>query len=580
MTKGYPLDSVLAIDCGSVLTKAILIDIVEGRYRLIAQGEALSTSRPPHANTMLGVARAITEVEQITGRNLLDQNAHVIVPERGDGSGIDALVAVASAGSPLRLLLVGLADEVSLESARQAILGCNAQVVESLSLEDGIDRPEGVATALNRFEDARPDVVLLVGGIDGSVSTRLLDLVSIIALAYQVTDFQIRPPVVYAGNSDIRGEIERILADLCVVKIVDNIRPSMELENPAPLMQELQRIYVERKLERLPGMGSVAAYSKVPVLPTNQARGYTLGYLSAQYGLNVVSLDAGASQTSVAWAIDGQADLCTRNSWGMAAGRQIIEEAGLDNILRWLPEECESEEALEVLLNLDLYISSVPGSHLELQISQALAREALLSVMPQARTRWRAGNVGLSRGWDLIMLSGATFIHAAHPGQAALIALDTLQPVGVSALALDALNFSSVAGVLATLEPLVATQVLDADGLMGLGSVVSLRGRAKSGDLALRVKITYEDGRALSVEVPAGSLEVIPLGPGKKATLELRPGRQFDLGESYRGRSTTVEVDGGLLGVLIDARGRPLPTRSDIAASQAAMRQALLDVGA
>jgi hypothetical protein len=390
-----------------------------------------------------------------------------------------------------------------------------------------------------------------------------------------VTDFQIRPPVIYAGNSDIRGEIEHILGDLCDVKIVDNIRPSMEIENPAPLMQELQRIYVERKLERLPGMGSVAAYSKVPVLPTNQARGYTLGYLSAQYGLNVVSLDIGARQTSVAWALDGQADLCTRNGWGMAAGRQIVEEVGLDSILRWLPEE--GEEALQVLLNLDLYASSVPGSQRELQVSQALAREALHSVLSQARTRWYTGSGGR---WDLIVLSGSTFAHAAHPGQAALIALDTLEPVGVSALALDAQNIASVAGVLATLEPLVATQVLNTDGFMGLGSVVAPRGRAKSGDLALRVKITYEDGRSLSVEVPSGSLEVIPLGLGQKATLELRPGRHFDLGESYRGRSMKVEVDGGLLGVLIDARGRPLPSRSDLPASQAAARQALLDVGA
>ena len=364
---------------------------------------------------MLGVARAIADVERTTGREILDRNARLIVPERGDGSGVDALVATASAGDPLRLLLVGLADEVSLESARQAILGCNAIIVDSLSLEDGIDRPEGVTNALSRFERAQADVVLLVGGIDGGATTRLLDLVSIIALAYQVIDFQIRPPIVYAGNSEIHAEIERVLGDLCEARMVDNVRPSMEIENLAPLARELQRIYVERKLERLPGMGAVAAWSKVPVLPTNQARSHTLGYMSAQYGLDIVSLDLGANQTSVAWARAGQTELCTRNGWGMSTAGQIVDEVGLDRLLRWLPEECDSDEALQVLWNLDLYVSSTPGSRRELQVSQALAREALLSAMAPAYAHWDGMGDDRSANWDLITLSGAALTHVAHP---------------------------------------------------------------------------------------------------------------------------------------------------------------------
>lgn len=580
MTSGYPLDSVLAIDCGSILTRAVLIDVVEGRYRLVAQGEALSTYRAPHGNVMLGAARAIAEIERVTGRTVLDKNAHLIVPERGDGSGIDALVATASAGTPLRLFLVGLADAVSLASARQAILSGNATIVDTLSLEDGIDRPEGVQEALTRFERAQADVVLLVGGMDGSASARILDLASVLALGYQVTDFQIRPPVVYAGDHTVGDEITRILGDLCEVSIVDNVRPSMDMENPAPLVRELQRIYVERKLERLPGMASLAALSRVPVLPTNQARGHTLGYLSAHYGLNAINLDVGARQTTVSWARNGQgADLCTRNGWGIAAGRDIAAESGLDSVLRWLSEECDREEAMQVILNLGLYPGIVPGSRRELQITQALAREALRAVTKQARGRW-SGAEANGAGWDLIVLSGSVLTHVSHPGQAALMALDTLQPVGVSALTIDVGSMASVAGVLATMEPFAAAQVLELDGFMGLGSIVAPVGQGKPGDLAVRVKMTYADGRALRVEVPCGSLEVIPLGLGQRASLELRTGRRFELGWPYRGRSARVEVDGGLLGVLIDARGRPLPSHRDVTTSQAHMQRWLSDIGA
>jgi len=580
MTNGYPLESILAVDCGSARTSAVLIDIVEGHYRLIAHGEALSTCRPPQANVMLGVARAIAGIERSTGRELLDQNAQLIVPERGNGSGVDAFVATASAGAPLRVFLVGLAGEVSLASARQAIQGCNAIVADCLSLEDGIDRPDGIEDALQRFERSQPDVVVLVGGIDGGVSTRMLGLASIIALAYQVTDFQARPPVIYAGKSDMLVDVERILGDQCEIKVVDNVRPSMEIENTAPLTEELEIIYTGRKLGRLPGMGAVAAWSRVPVLPTNQARRYTLDYLAKRYSLNVVGLDADATQTSVTWATKERTELSIRNGWGLKTGPQIVDEVKLDSLLRWLPEECDREEAMQVILNLNLYASVVPGSRREMQLTQALAREALLPLVAQARSRWQEIAKMGDPLWDLIVLSGTMFENPPHPAHAALMALDTLQPIGVSALVVDSQRMASMAGAIATLEPLAAAQVLEADGFMSLGSIVAPSGRGKLGDVALRVKITYADGRVLDVEVPYGSLEVIPLGPGQKASLEIRPGRKFDLGLPRRGRTTTVEVDGGLLGVLVDARGRPLPLHRDMTSAQEAVQQWLWDLGA
>jgi hypothetical protein len=83
-------------------------------------------------------------------------------------------------------------------------------------------------------------------------------------------------------------------------------------------------------------------------------------------------------------------------------------------------------------------------------------------------------------------------------------------------------------------------------------------GTAGEGDLVLRARLKYPDKQTLTLDVTYGSIEVIPLEAGQKATLELRPTRQFDIGWGRRGRGAVAEVDGGPLGIVIDARGRPL----------------------
>jgi len=60
------------------------------------------------------------------------------------------------------------------------------------------------------------------------------------------------------------------------------------------------------------------------------------------------------------------------------------------------------------------------------------------------------------------------------------------------------------------------------------------------------------------VEVRAGHLCRVPLGTNERGRLELYPARGLDVGLGRRGRGGAVEVRGGALGVIVDARGRPL----------------------
>src|SRR5512147_1289518 len=90
-------DSLLAIDVGEINTRAVLFDVVDGRYRFLASGTAPSTTNAPYHHASEGVHLALEQLQAITGRSLLGLDERVIIPESADGSGVDAVVATISA---------------------------------------------------------------------------------------------------------------------------------------------------------------------------------------------------------------------------------------------------------------------------------------------------------------------------------------------------------------------------------------------------------------------------------------------------------------------------------------------------
>ncbi|TFH35540.1 MAG: methylaspartate mutase, partial [Anaerolineales bacterium] len=89
MSSVLDADTILAIDVGSVSTRASLFDVVDGRYRLIATGRAPSTAGPPLFDVSEGVRMALDQVQTVTGRQLLDESDLLIMPVTSQGAGAD-----------------------------------------------------------------------------------------------------------------------------------------------------------------------------------------------------------------------------------------------------------------------------------------------------------------------------------------------------------------------------------------------------------------------------------------------------------------------------------------------------------
>jgi hypothetical protein len=155
---------------------------------------------------------------------------------------------------------------------------------------------------------------------------------------------------------------------------------------------------------------------------------------------------------------------------------------------------------------------------------------------------------------DLIVATGGAF--AVAPGPAVALALaDTLRRPAACQLALDHARLLAPLGIVPeeSQRQRLMEDLAD-DMLAPLGSVISPQG-LRAGRSAGR--LTIRAGAGLSeLDLVPGALQLVDLPPGQVATAEFAFAEPVVLGT--RGRRFSVEVGGGLGGLLIDLRDVPL----------------------
>ena len=588
------LESLLVADCGSVNTKVGLVDWVEGVYRFIGAGTAATTPD----DVTLGVRRAVQQVQARTGRRLLTDDGQVITPERVGAQGVDALVALTSAPAPVRVAIVGLAREISVASALRAIHGTYASVVATVALDEtgrrwlplpeqdngaGVSiaiaphaqanepQPDPAALAAETLARANADVIILVGGIDGGATNGLYEIANLVASIVASREENARPLVIFAGNRDARTQIAQRIGSVAELRVVDNVRPAMERENPAALQAELEKVYAERKIMFLPGMTDLVNMTLTNVVSTARAFENVVRFIARLFNLNVLGADIGSGATTLITARGDQCARVVRADLGVGQNiERVIAHAGIERVLDWIPMEMSADDARVRLLNRAAHPRTIPMTRDEMRLQHAAARVALMTAAREDELD--------TRGLDLILLTGGALAYNTNLGATALLALDALQPHGVFTLAADAFGLAPAFGALATVNPDAAATVLEHDGFVTLGTVIAPISNAREGQVALNVKLKPTVGGIMNLEVHHGSLEIVPLAPGEKASLEVRPAPGVDLGPGRRG-IFKAQVEGGALGLIIDARGRPIALPADAEKRRAKIQQWYWDIG-
>ena len=204
-------------------------------------------------------------------------------------------------------------------------------------------------------------------------------------------------------------------------------------------------------------------------------------------------------------------------------------------------------------------------------VSDAVAREALRLAYAQHKAfattlkgRQRQRTVGdlfkQSRGGDsivdnraldLLVASGGVLSHAPRMEQTALMLIDAFEPEGVTELAKDSIFMMPHLGVLSSVNARAALEVFERDCLVRLGTCVALCDAAPDGE-AFRVRLRGE-----TFAVAGGAVKLARLGPGEAEAVEVTPAGRLDVGAGP-GQTLRRTVRGGTVGLVFDARGRPL----------------------
>ncbi len=565
---------IIATDVGSTTTKARLFHKKDGEWRFLVAGEAPTTVEAPYEDVTMGVQNAVREIEELTGHMLLAPEGGMIIPYDGE-KGVDLYCTTSSAGGGLQMMVSGLIKSMTAESANRAALGAGAIVMDVIAKDDGRQTYQKI----RRIRSLRPDMILMAGGTDGGASQHVMEIAELIKAAEPKPRLGVsyQLPIVYAGNKDLRPQIKELLKEGFALDMVDNIRPVLEQENTEPARRAVHELFMEHVMSHAPGYNRLMKWTDIDIMPTPAGEGMSIQLIADTFNLNVMGVGLGGATTNVYSIVDGRFVRSVSANLGMSYSvTNVMKEAGIENILRWIPFDLNKEEVASRLMNKMIRPTTIPQTLEDLIVEHSVAREALRLGLKHHRsiaTRLKGVQVqrtisdmfeqALAESYidmmiiDICAGTGGLLSHAPRRVQSMLILTDAWLTEGITRMMQDSVFMMPHLGVLSTVYRDAAWSIFDKDCLVRLGTSIAAKGQAKFGEPVMEIDITMPDGETINEQMLLGDLKLIKLGDDEEAKVVVRPAKLYDVGAGP-GEALEATVQGGVAGLLLDARGRPL----------------------
>tara|TARA_B100000212_G_scaffold55969_2_gene37152 strand:- start:7159 stop:8952 length:1794 start_codon:yes stop_codon:yes gene_type:complete len=568
---------ILATDCGSTTTKAILIEYIDSEYRLTYRGEAPTTVEAPFEDVTRGVLNSIMELEELSGRHILNQEK-IITPSINN-EGVDVYISTSSAGGGLQMMVGGVVKNMTGESAQRAALGAGAIVMDILASNDKRLYHQKV----KRIRELRPDMVLLSGGVDGGTISHVVELAEIIKTANPKPrlgmDYKL--PIIYAGNKEAQNNIKETLSDSTDLIMVPNIRPTLEKENLKPSRDKIHDLFMEHVMAQAPGYNKLMKWTDHPIMPTPGAVGEMIKKIAEVENISVVGVDIGGATTDVFSVFNGEFNRTVSANLGMSYSIcNVLSEAGVSNVSKWVPFKIDSDNLTNRIANKMIRPTTIPQTLEDLKIEQALAREALrlsfiqhkdfavsLKGIQQERTisdtfdqKMSGETIVDMLKLNLIVGSGGVLSHAPRRSQAMRMIIDSFLPIGFTEIAVDSIFMMPQLGVLSTFHEKAAVEVFHKDCLIKLGTCIAPLGEFDFNKKLLSYKITVNE-KIYEGELKFGEIKLLDAPIGNydcKIELDKNVDLGFGKGQHFEG-----SINGGEVGIILDGRGRELSFHSD-----------------
>ncbi len=581
--KTNEINIIIVTDVGSTTTKARLFQKINNEFRFICTGEAPTTVEAPFEDVTIGVQNAVREIEEKKTMKILDKNGIHVRSSLND-YGVDLYVTTSSAGGGLQMMVFGVTKTITAESAERAALGAGSIVMDVITVDDS--EPTFAKVEKTRF--LRPDMVLIAGGTDGQSIIPVTQAVEILAIAQPKARFgeEFKLPVVYAGNINARNAIQNILGEKYALEIVPNIRPTIELEQSEPARDAIHRLFMNHVMSHAPGYTKLMEWTDVPIMPTPMGEGMMCQTIARINKCNVIGVGLGGATTNIYSVFDERFVRTVSANLGMSYSIcNVLKEAKINNISRWIPFEISEREIINILTNKMIRPTTIPHTLKDLMIEHSVAREAirlgfnhhkflarpLRGVVPVHDVSKILEIVveGLKTYIDMMKINliagtGGLLSHAPRRVQGMMIMIDAFQPEGITTLVQDSVFMMPHLGILSTVEPEIAMNILEKDCLINLGTCISPKGISENkGEEIMSIEIKMGNGNVIKDTYILGDIKKIPIKPDEKVNIKIMPNKKYDVGLG-NGKSVETTIKGGVVGVIIDARGRPLTFQENL----------------
>lgn len=561
---GLKEESYLIVDINSRTTKAILVERTAGGYRLGGVSETMTTMDAPVLDVAVGVKTALAELEGSTGKKILDGNKP---------SAAHRFMASSSTGGGLHMVVGGVISLISGESAQRAALGAGALLMDQFSKDDRRPHFEKIA----RLRSLKPDIMLMAGGTDGGAVAQVLEMAELVNTADVKPRFgeEYQLPFIYAGNVEIRDEVKQVLGEEhYATRMVENVRPVISKENLGPAREGIYDAYMEHVIVHSPGYDELIQWTEEPLLPTQAAVGKLLYAYAEARAVNLIGVDVGGETTDVYSVFNGIFNRSLNADIGITYGvMNIVKETGLGNVMRWLPPEMDERDVRNMVGNMMLHEHETLSPE-QMIVQAAVAREAVrlgLEKHKDIASRLKGSLIGrsISDMFDQALEKTIINLFKTHivvgkgrvfrdqsALESAMILVDSLEPMGVTEIMVDRSSIMPHLGNLLGVNHDAALQILVEESLTSLATCVAPMGKAREGEEAVTVQMTV-DGSEMVESVTVGDIRLVPLGVDEVAEATFTPHRRLDLGAG-RGKQVKKQIQGGEVGLLLDARRRPL----------------------
>ncbi|MFO7941584.1 MAG: glutamate mutase L [Bacillota bacterium] len=566
----------LTADVGAATTKVSYIDCSGNRPSLGAVSQVPTTWTPEDNDVMVGVLHALRLLQREVGRPLLSDSKPILGASDPD-VGVDAFVVTTSAAGGMRLMCLGLVRMMTAESAERAALGAGATVSAVIAADDG----RSLAERLDIIRRSPADMILMAGGTDHGTVEHVLAVAEYLEAARPRPRLggDVRIPIIFAGNVRARDSVIALLERVGDVHVVDNLRPTLDRENPDSARKLISSLYLDHVARRTPGYEDLLYWAGGNLEPTPSAEARVLRAMANTFDVNVLGVDLGGSTVDVFSVMAGTFNRSVSSEVGLGGSAGgVLEKVGVEKIRRWCRNAIDVRDIENWIMNHTLRPATVATEPEEMEILNGLARESLriafeehrdlivsLRGIKQHRTfddTFEQSKTGYtlveSSALDVIIGSGSVLSAAPRNAEALLTMLDGIQPSGISRFYVDPYDLMSHVGSLMERVPGIEQDYFH-DWLTPLGTVVAPGGEVwgRHGSPVAEIRLTFEDGDSQERILRVGELDVVPVGREEVVRVDITPRKNYDLGDGP-GTRVSAYVRGGEIGLIIDVRGRPL----------------------